>query len=67
LIPVLIGSIIFVHGDKGWLFSSEGGGWEYPLFLIAASVAQILLGPGDYALGRRSNDPAAATARPAAA
>lgn len=46
LIPVLVGSIVFVHGDKGWVFSNEGGGWEYPLFLIAASLAQILLGSG---------------------
>ena len=53
LIPVLAGSIAFVHGDKGWVFSAEGGGWEYPAFLIAASLVQILLGDGAYALGRR--------------
>lgn len=53
LIPVLIGSIAFVHGDKGWVFSNEGGGWEYPLFLIGASVAQLLMGPGAFALGSR--------------
>jgi len=52
LIPVLIGSIAFVHGDKGWVFSNEGGGWEYPLFLIAASAAQVLLGAGSFALDR---------------
>ncbi len=50
LIPVLIGSIAFAHWDAGWLFSNEGGGWEYPAFLIAASVAQVLLGDGAYAL-----------------
>ncbi|MFY0676052.1 MAG: DoxX family protein [Neptuniibacter sp.] len=50
LIPVLAGSIFLVHGSSGWLFSSEGGGWEYPLFLIAASVAQFFLGDGAYAL-----------------
>jgi putative oxidoreductase len=54
LIPVLIGSITFVHGDKGWLFSAEGGGWEYSAFLIAASLVQMLLGDGALALGRRA-------------
>ena len=53
LIPALVGSILFVHGDKGWVFSAEGGGWEYPAFLIAASLVQLLLGDGAYALGRR--------------
>ncbi|MEO0730269.1 MAG: DoxX family protein [Pseudomonadota bacterium] len=46
LIPLLIGSIVLVHGDKGWLFSNPGGGWEFPAFLIGASVAQTLLGDG---------------------
>ena len=53
LIPVLLGALVFGHLDKGWLFSNEGGGWEYPAFLIAASVAQALLGDGALALGRR--------------
>lgn len=52
LIPVLVGSIAFVHGDKGWMFSAPGGGWEYPAFLVAASAVQILLGDGAFALRR---------------
>jgi putative oxidoreductase len=56
LIPVLIGSIAFVHGDKGWVFSAEGGGWEYPAFLIAASIVQILLGDGAFALSRSGDE-----------
>ena len=52
LVPVLVASIVFVHGDKGWLFSAAGGGWEYPAFLIAASLAQSLLGDGAFSLGR---------------
>ena len=56
LLPVLIGSIIFVHGANGWGFSNEGGGWEYPLFLIAASVAAALLGDGAYAIGSRKTE-----------
>lgn len=50
LIPVLIGSIVFVHGSAGWLFSNENGGWEYSAFLIAASLTQAMLGNGAYAL-----------------
>ena len=51
-IPILAGTILFVHGSAGWLFSNPGGGWEYPAFLMAASAAQILLGDGAYALRR---------------
>jgi putative oxidoreductase len=36
----------WTHLDAGWLFTNEGGGWEYPLFLAVASVAQALMGPG---------------------
>ena len=46
----LIGTIVLVHGANGWLFSNKGGGWEYPLFLIMASLALGLLGDGAYAL-----------------
>ncbi len=49
LIPVLIGALI-VHFDAGWVFSNPNGGWEYPAFLIAASIVQALLGPGRFAL-----------------
>ena len=48
--PVLLGSILFAHGANGWVFSAEGGGWEYSAFLIAASFAQALLGDGAYSL-----------------
>jgi len=48
LIPILIGSILFVHGANGWQFGAEGGGWEYPAFLIAASIVQALLGDGAF-------------------
>ncbi len=36
----------WVHLGAGWLFSNQGGGWEYPLFLAVACVVQMLLGPG---------------------
>ncbi len=48
LIPILLGSI-WVHSGFGWLFTNENGGWEYPLFLTVAAIAQLLLGDGAYA------------------
>jgi putative oxidoreductase len=30
LIPIIVGTIVIVHGKKGWLFSNADGGWEYP-------------------------------------
>ena len=50
MVPVLAGTILFVHGANGWSFGNEGGGWEYSAFLIAASVAVALIGPGAFAL-----------------
>lgn len=50
LVPVLIGSIVLVHGGNGWLFTNENGGWEYPAFLTVATLVQSLLGDGAYSL-----------------
>jgi putative oxidoreductase len=41
LLPVL-GGALWVHAGNGWVFSANGGGWEYPLFLIVASVVVAL-------------------------
>ena len=49
LIPVLLGAT-WVHSGAGWVFSNENGGWEYPAFLVAATIASALLGPGKFAL-----------------
>ena len=49
LIPILVGAT-WVHAGNGWVFSAANGGWEYPVFLIAASVVAALLGDGRYAL-----------------
>ena len=46
LIPVLAGAA-WVHAGNGWVFSAANGGWEYPVFLIAASLVQALLGDDD--------------------
>ena len=49
LVPILLGALM-VHVGNGWVFSAEGGGYEYPLFLVAASATLVLLGDGAYAL-----------------
>ena len=51
LIPILLGAT-WVHLGNGWVFSGANGGWEYPVFLIAVSLVQALLGDGAYALSR---------------
>jgi putative oxidoreductase len=53
LLPVLLVATS-THIPNGWLFTSAGGGWEYPVFLIAASIAHALLGDGALALRARS-------------
>jgi putative oxidoreductase len=52
LIPLILGTIFMVHGSKGWLFSNEGGGWEFPALWTAALLVQVLLGSGALSLGR---------------
>jgi putative oxidoreductase len=52
LIPILAGAA-WVHVGNGWVFSNPNGGWEYPAFLIAASIVVALLGDGRYALASR--------------
>ena len=53
LVPLILGTIVLVHGKKGWLFSNPDGGWEYPAFWIVGLVALALLGDGTAALGPR--------------
>ena len=49
LVPVLLGAT-WAHAGNGWLFTAQGGGWEYPAFWTLALVVQALLGDGAYAL-----------------
>lgn len=49
VVPVLLGAT-WAHWQSGWLFSNEGGGWEYPLLLAVLAIAQALLGAGRWAL-----------------
>jgi putative oxidoreductase len=50
LIPLILGTIVTVHGKNGWLFSNKDGGWEYPAFWAAALLVQFLLGDGAWNL-----------------
>jgi len=53
LIPIMAAAA-WVHLPNGWVHTSPNGGWEYPAFLIVASLALWLLGDGALA-ARRSN------------
>lgn len=53
LVPVMA-TAAWVHLPNGWVHTSAGGGWEYPVFLVAASVALWLIGDGAWALRRSS-------------
>ncbi len=46
----MLGTIVFAHGANGWLFSNQGGGWEYPAFWTVALIVLYLLGDGAFAL-----------------
>ncbi len=51
LVPIVLGAT-WAHSGAGWVFSSAGGGWEYPLFLAIASATVALQGNGSFALQR---------------
>lgn len=53
LVPVMAVAA-WVHLPNGWVHTSAGGGWEYPVFLIAASIALWLLGDGAAAIKHSS-------------
>ncbi|MBO6796287.1 DoxX family protein [Maricaulis sp.] len=49
LVPIALGATL-VHLGNGWVFSAEGGGWEFPLFLTITTLVQAMLGAGAFAL-----------------
>ena len=49
MIPILLGAAL-QHAPNGWVFNATGGGWEYPVFWAAASLASALIGPGAFTL-----------------
>ena len=51
LVPIMAVATT-VHLGNGWVHTSQGGGWEYPVFLISASIALWLSGDGALSLKR---------------
>jgi putative oxidoreductase len=52
LVPLIVGTIVTVHGKNGWPFSNKGGGWEFPAFWATTLVVQLLVGDGAWTLIR---------------
>lgn len=50
LVPVMLGTIVKVHGPAGFWFTNPNGGWEYPAFWIVGLLALALLGDGPLTL-----------------
>ena len=48
LLPIMIGATL-QHIGNGWVFSGNGGGWEFPVFWTVLLFVQALLGDGAYA------------------
>jgi putative oxidoreductase len=46
LVPLILGTIVTVHGKNGWQFTNKDGGWEFPAFWAAALLVVFLLGDG---------------------
>lgn len=63
LVPVLIGATL-EHLPAGWIFTAQGGGWEFPAFWTVTLLVQALLGAGAHAL---AEEPLPAALRPRAA
>jgi putative oxidoreductase len=49
MLPIMIGASL-QHAGGGWLFTSQGGGWEFPVFWTVALIVQALLGDGAFAV-----------------
>ncbi len=50
-LPILLGAA-WVHLGNGWLFSNEGGGWEFPVLLIVLAIIVATQGAGSFAINK---------------
>lgn len=48
-LPVLMGAT-WAHLGNGWVFSNEGGGWEFPALLVVLAVVVAIQGAGSFAI-----------------
>jgi putative oxidoreductase len=51
LVPLMLGTIVLVHGKNGFFFTNKDGGWEYPAFWVVGLIVLALLGDGAAAMG----------------
>ncbi len=61
MVPILLGAT-WAHSGNGWVFSNQGGGWEYPVFWAVVLVVQSMLGSGAYAVDDMQTRKASANA-----
>ena len=48
-LPILLGAT-WAHIGNGWVFSNEGGGWEFPAMLVVIAIAVAIQGSGAFAI-----------------
>lgn len=48
-LPILIGAS-WAHIGNGWVFSNQGGGWEFPVLLVALAIIVAVQGGGALAV-----------------
>ena len=48
-LPIFAGAA-WAHLGNGWLFSNQGGGWEFPVLLIVLAVVVAIQGAGSFAI-----------------
>lgn len=49
--PILIGAS-WAHVGNGWVFSNQGGGWEFPVLLVVIAAIVSVQGAGSFAVKR---------------
>ena len=47
-VPILLGAT-WAHAGNGWVFSNQGGGWEFPALLVVMAIAVAVQGSGSFA------------------
>ena len=48
-VPILLGAT-WAHAGNGWMFSNQGGGWEFPALLVVMAIAVAVQGSGSFAV-----------------
>ncbi len=47
-VPILLGATL-AHSGNCWVFSNQGGGWEFPALLVVMAIAVAVQGSGSFA------------------